>query len=162
MSVIVSLFCGNQCMCVHRVYIDISRRCLWRDKQMNRRSKWVSMCVLCVRNIVIKDSHLHHTGVYSYAKLLLVIWPGPLRAPGKEMIHVSIWIENHMLSSQYFAIEIADKDFPVRQESLTFNKSQLFQCAFCLSVCLSALMSVHLEAQENIFQVQTRLAVDSS
>lgn len=120
------------------------------------------MCVLCVRNIVIKDSHLHHTGVYSYAKLLLVIWPGPLRAPGKEMIHVSIWIENHMLSSQYFAIEIADKDFPVRQESLTFNKSQLFQCAFCLSVCLSALMSVHLEAQENIFQVQTRLAVDSS
>lgn len=44
-----------------------------------------------------------------------------------------------MLSSQYFAIEIMDKDFPVRQENLTFNKSQLFQRAAKSSVCLSPL-----------------------
>lgn len=56
-----------------------------------------------------------------------------------------------MLPSQYFAIEITDKDFHVRQESLTFNKSQLFQCAAKSSVCLSALMSIHLKSQDNIF-----------
>lgn len=43
-----------------------------------------------------------------------------------------------MLSSQYFAIEIMDKDFPVRQENLTFNKSQLFHHTAKRSACLSA------------------------
>lgn len=56
------------------------------------------------------------------------------------MIHVSIWIEDHMLPSQYFTIEIADKDSPGRQESLTFNKSQLFHRAIKSSACLSVLL----------------------
>lgn len=71
------------------------------------------------------------------------------------MIHVSIWIEDHMLSTQYFATEIADKDFPVRQESLTFNKSQLFHRTVNSSVCLpswlSALTSVYKKVKGNIY-----------
>lgn len=38
------------------------------------------------------------------------------------MIHVSIWLKDHMLSSQYFAIEIVDKDLRERQEKLDLQQ----------------------------------------
>ena len=69
------------------------------------------------------------------------------------MIHVSIWIEDHMLSSQYFAIEIADKDVPVRQESLTFNKLQLFHHTVNSSVYLLTRLPALMftKSKENMF-----------
>lgn len=54
-----------------------------------------------------------------------------------------------MLSSQYFAIEFADKNLPVRQETLTFKKITTLSIGG--SVGLSALMSVCLKAQGIIF-----------
>lgn len=56
-----------------------------------------------------------------------------------------------MLSTQYFATEIADKDFPVRQESLTFNKSQLFHRIVNSSVCLLSYVCLQENKGKHIF-----------
>lgn len=45
-------------------------------------------CAVCIK--AIKDCHKCHAGLYSQVRLLLVIWPKPLRAPTKEMIYVFI------------------------------------------------------------------------
>lgn len=80
-----------------------NQQCLgWEKENKNNkrwRSEWVSVRLFCVRkwSKILSCTIL---GVYSYAKLLLVTCPGPLRAPEKEVIHASVGIKGpHVVKS---------------------------------------------------------------
>ena len=115
--------------------------------RQNKEKKLVCrMCVLCVGDEVINDSRIHHTGVYSQAKLLL--WPEPLRAPRKRNnpcrhmnteAHVVKSILCYSIHRQKLACE-AKKAWPSK-------KTQLFQ-KVGPSVCLQTHMSLCLNSQE--------------